>query len=299
MASGRIAIGDGDARAEIAPASGGAIASFRWGEGAAAIDWLRPARDDASEAGAMGCFPLVPFSNRVRFGRFEFAGRAIRLPVDAARDPHFEHGHGWRAGWRVAEREDARLALEFAHEPDAWPWRYAARQEIRLADGALHVSLAATNLADEPMPLGLGLHPWFPRTPGCRLSAGVAAMWETDAEILPTRLAPPPSGADPRAGIAVDAVALDNVFAGWDRHARIDWPERGAALALTADAPLDFLVVYTPPGEDHFCAEPVSNATGAFNLAAAGRTDTGLVALAPGARLEIRASFTPQREDRP
>jgi len=123
-------------------------------------------------------------------------------------------------------------------------------------------------------------------------------MWETDEEVLPMRLAPPHSGADPSAGIAVDAVALDNVFAGWDRRARIDWPERGAALALAAEPPLDFLVVYTPPGEDHFCAEPVSNATDAFNLAAAGRTDTGVVALAPGARLEIRASFTPEKGDR-
>jgi len=48
---------------------------------------------------------------------------------------------------------------------------------------------------------------------------------------------------------------------------------------------LDFLVVYTPPGRPFFCAEPVSHVTDAFNLAAAGRTDTGARALAAGETL--------------
>ena len=54
---------------------------------------------------------------------------------------------------------------------------------------------------------------------------------------------------------------------------------------MTAEAPLDFLVVYTPKGRSFFCAEPVSHMTDAFNLAAGGRTDTGARTLAPGETL--------------
>jgi aldose 1-epimerase len=61
-------------------------------------------------------------------------------------------------------------------------------------------------------------------------------------------------------------------------------------VVMTAEAPLDFLVVYTPPGRPFFCVEPVSHVTDAFNLAAAGRTDTGSRALAPGETL--RAAVT-------
>jgi aldose 1-epimerase len=61
---------------------------------------------------------------------------------------------------------------------------------------------------------------------------------------------------------------------------------------MAAEAPLDFLVVYTPPARPFFCAEPVSHVTDAFNLEAAGRTDTGARALAPGETLRTVVTLT-------
>lgn len=43
-------------------------------------------------------------------------------------------------------------------------------------------------------------------------------------------------------------------------------------------------MVYTAPGADFLCVEPVTNVADAFNLAAAGETRTGLRVLAPGER---------------
>ena len=65
-------------------------------------EWLRPASDaavtrrDGYEAAA---FPLVPFSNRIRTGRFSFAGRDIALPLNRPPERHAIHGHGWQAAW--------------------------------------------------------------------------------------------------------------------------------------------------------------------------------------------------------
>nr|WP_263486478.1 hypothetical protein [Mesorhizobium sp. ESP6-5] len=78
-----VSISDGIATVEIAPAAGGALASYRWWRDGSAVDWLRaahPAAIGRGDAGAMACFPLVPYSNRIRNGRFEFAGRPIQLP---------------------------------------------------------------------------------------------------------------------------------------------------------------------------------------------------------------------------
>ena len=69
-------------------------------------------------------------------------------------------------------------------------------------------------------------------------------------------------------------------------------PERRPTLDVHADPPLSFLVVYTPPGQTFFCAEPVSHCTDAFNLAVQGRKDTGMAVLAPGATLTGRARFS-------
>jgi len=285
----------GRASAQVAPWIGGAIAAYSWEVDGRQLDWLRPTSDDALIEGSpenVSCFPLVPFSNRVRGGRFCFDGRTISLPVDA-RDPHFEHGHGWRMPWKIEEVSPRSIVLSYSHEADAWPWSYRAEQRFTLTEAALTVEVTLANRATRPMPCGIGMHPYFPRTATTRLTASVAAMWQTDRDVLPTRLAPCREAADPTAGLAVDAAALDNVFTGWDGVAEITWPERAARLRMEAEAPLRSLVVYSPAEGDFFCAEPVSNITDAFNMPA-GRHDSGLIVLGAGESARANVRFIPQ-----
>ncbi|MER9102808.1 aldose 1-epimerase [Mesorhizobium sp. M0848] len=291
-----VSISDGIATVEIAPAAGGALASYRWRQNGSVVDWLRPADQaaiDSRDAGAMACFPLVPYSNRIRGGRFAFAGRTVELPT-SPEDPHHEHGHGWRRPWTVVRHEASTTLLSYRHAADSWPWSYEARQAISLVDGGLIIALSLRNLSDMPMPAGFGLHPYFPSTPWTHVQAQVSGMWETDAEILPTRHVLPPAGSNPTTGFDVSETDFDTVFTGWTRRARISWPERGRQLDIEAEAPLDFLVLYTPPGEPFFCAEPVSNITDAFNRRNAG-IDTGCMVLAPGQLRSASVRFTPSQ----
>ncbi|RUZ69884.1 aldose 1-epimerase, partial [Mesorhizobium sp. M7A.F.Ca.US.006.01.1.1] len=292
-----ISISDGIATVEIAPDAGGALASYRWRQNGSVVDWLRPADQaaiDSRDAGAMACFPLVPYSNRIRGGRFAFAGRTVELPTSPD-DPHHEHGHGWRRPWTVVRHEASTTVLSYRHAADSWPWSYEARQEISLVDGGLVIALSLRNLSDAPMPAGFGLHPYFPSTPWTHVQAQVSGMWETDAEILPTRHVLPLAGSNPTTGFDVSETDFDTVFTGWSRRARISWPEHGRQLDIEAEAPLDFLVLYTPPGEPFFCAEPVSNITDAFNRSDAG-IDTGCIVLTPGQVRSASVRFTPSRE---
>jgi aldose 1-epimerase len=146
------------------------------------------------------------------------------------------------------------------------------------------------------MPAGLGFHPYFPRATGCSLTAGVGPMWATDAEVMPTALVPADARLASTQGLPIADVALDNAFTKWRRRATIRWPQRGAMLRLDADPPLGFLVVYSPPGESYFCAEPVSHCTDAFNLAAQGDADTGMLVLQPGASVSATVRFRPALE---
>ena len=289
--SGLVTLRSGATRLEIAPAIGGSIARFCSTRDGAPIDWLRPATAQAlagGDPGGMACFPLVPFSNRIRDGSFHFADRHVSLSHPLA---HALHGHGWLAAWRVVERGDDRLVLDYAHAAGDWPFAYRARQIFALAPDALTVTLSVENLGTSPMPLGIGLHPYFPRTPRTTLTAQTGPIWETDAEILPTLLAEPGPARDLGRGLEVDTIALDNCYTAWAGRAVIDWPERRARMIMTATAELPFLVVYTPAAKDFFCAEPVSNATDAFNLAAQGRTDTGMQVLAPKRTMHSTITF--------
>jgi aldose 1-epimerase len=269
----------------LAPAAGGSVVRYWLDRGSASLDLLRPSTasrpTDPFECAA---FALVPYSNRIRAGRFSFRGRDIRLPLNRPPERHSIHGLGWPMAWRSLDARGHEATLEFRHDAGAWPWAFRATQHFVLEPSRLTVTLALTSESDSAMPAGLGWHPYFPRTPRTRLTADVQAIWLTDDEVMPTTLEAPRPEADLSRGVLVDAVPLDNCFAGWRRHASIEWPEAGTRLVMTAESPLDFLVVYTPRGRPYFGAEPVSHVTDAFNLAA-GRPDTGTRALEPGETL--------------
>lgn len=277
----------------LVPGIGGAIAAFRRRmEDGSVIDLLRP-MDAASLAkgdvlGA-SCFPLTPFSNRLRAGHCHFGHHDITLPLNSD-GPHVEHGHGWQRPWELVARSTDTATLVYRHQPDAWPFAYEMRQTFALLTDHLSVTIETVNLAAEPMPYGFGLHPYFPRTANCDLRAKVGGFWETDGEVMPTKLVPVPAHSDLNRTIRVDDHELDNAFTDWNGAAIITWPENGVRLYLTASAPLRFLVVYIPQGEDHFCVEPVSNCTDAFNLANE-RNDTGMRILPPGGKMKAEIGF--------
>lgn len=295
----------GASRALVAPHVGGSIAAFYDDERDAGVfHWLRPATRaalDARDPLGMASFPLMPYCNRIRDGRFRFEGEMIDLPGGTGALRHALHGHAWRRPWTVEARDAASVTLHFLHEPRerhdthaGWPFRYEARQHIVLDEAGLCVRLWARNLAARPMPFGLGHHPYYPRPPGTRIAARVRAMWEIDAEVLPVSLNAHPAVDALLAGLTVDEFELDNNFSGWRREALIEWPQARRRLALRAGPPLDFFVLYSPAGLPYFCAEPVSNTTDWLNLRAA-RLDVGGTVLAPGETIEAQLAWLPGR----
>lgn len=279
----------GDAAVELAPEAGGAVTRYWLERGAETREWLRPTPPGARRGGhayRTAAFPLVPYSNRIRAGRFGFRGRAVVEPLNRPPERHAIHGHGWQARWQPTDVRGAEARLEYAHPAGAWPWAYHATQRFLLAPSSLTVELSLSNRSEAPMPAGLGWHPYFPRTRRATITADVHAMWRTDEEQLPTELVPPPAAPFGR--------GRDNCFVGWSRRAVIDWPELGARLVLRAEAPLDYLVVFTPARRPFFCVEPVSHVTDAFNLAEAGQAGTGMLVLEPGETLRTAVVLTPE-----
>ncbi|HEY0836260.1 MAG TPA: aldose 1-epimerase [Azospirillum sp.] len=284
-----VSIASGPLTLDVAPEIGGSIARFRGRRGGRrdgrVIDWLRPATEEALAARdplGMASFPLIPFCNRVRDGRFSFGGTEVRLPANYAHSRHAIHGHAWQRPWTVVERAPDAVTLAFEHRPDAWPYRYDARQTYELADDGLTVRLSVTNRGGVAMPLGLGHHPYLPRTPDTTVTARVDAIWSTDAEVMPTRMERTWVTDRLATGLRVADADLDNNFTGWDRTALVRWPELDVGLRMTAGAALDFLVAYTPAAEDFFCLEPVGNCTDWPNLTQLGSERVGGMVLPAG-----------------
>ena len=163
-----------DRRVLLAPHVGGAIAAFYdmpdgGNGGRGALHWLRPASADALAACnplGMASFPLLPYCNRLRDARFVFDGREVDLSGDGNAFDHALHGHAWRRPWRVGLLSSTVLEMHLNHEPGGepahhWPYRYEATQRFELDDSGLFVTMSIRNLADQPMPFGMGHHPYY------------------------------------------------------------------------------------------------------------------------------------------
>lgn len=253
----------GDWDAVIRPQLGGSVARLDW-QGEAIFR-----RAEGPGVLDMGCFPLVPFSNRIAGSRFVFAGREITLAPNhplGGRDPVL-HGFGWTAPWQVAHAASDRARIELVHRPGEWPWGFAAWQEITLGETARLV-LGLTNLSAEPMPAGLGFHPYFPRTAQTRYCGRHRGEWQVDAAVLPVALDQRGEARDWWAGAPVASRIVDTAYTGREGPLIVAWPERGLELSITPSDDLTTTVVYVPEGEDFFCAEPVSHATDAINRGA-------------------------------
>jgi aldose 1-epimerase len=258
----------GELQLDLAPAVGGSIAALYSERSGRRHDWLRPASRQAllaRDPEAMASFPLIPFCNRIRHGRFHFQGRDVVLPLNRSPAPHAIHGVAWDLPWKVLACDDRSAQLRLDYLGGDWPYCFCATQFFQLFEDRLTVTMEVHNRDSVVMPIGLGHHPYVPHLPDTRLTVATSAMWLSDAELMPTELGRPPLLDLLRTGVNLGQVVRDNNFIGWDGLARVDFGGT-RSLILRAQSPLDFFVLYSPEGQDYFCIEPVSNCTDWLNL---------------------------------
>lgn len=284
----------GDAELVLAPDIGGSIVAYRDHRHGQQFHWMRPVSAEAvarRSVSDMACFPLVPWSGRLRNGTFVFNGKRITVPSNKPGAPNTIHGLGRYAPWQVKNATADTACLRYEHAPHAWPFAFSAEQSFVLTERSLSITMQVFNTSSEAMPVGVGHHPYFPRNEHTTVATGVGKAWFSDADVMPTHIGNHPAASALARGMRVDDFVLDNAFLGWSQQAVIKWPDQGRSLTMTAQSPLDYVVLYSPPDTDSFCVEPVSNTTDSFNLIHdLPRRDVGGGILGPGEHLS--ASFT-------
>lgn len=263
----------------LAPGIGGAISGFSHDK--------RPVLRGCAAPNSpldCGCFPLVPYCNRIRRGRFDFRGRTVKLAPNMAGDSSPLHGQGWLSPWLVESQAKDRACLFFAHQPGEWPWAYEARQTFTLGNQGLEAEIECRNLSAEPMPCGLGFHPYYPCDAQTRIDTQVTQVWEVDEQVLPTGIAPA-TGRYALDGQPACARGLDNGYGGWDGEMRLTDGDRIRRMS-SPDA--KFFQIYSPPEGGLLAAEPVSHANAALNEPEDKWPELGLRVLSPGQSMRLR-----------
>ena len=250
---------------------------------------------------------LFPFPNRIRNGRFQWAGHSFSVPANHG--PNAIHGFACHARWRVVAEGTANGEawvtgeyhgyLDNPPTSEQWPADHILRLTCRLSRGRLSFDAEVLNPDPVTLPWGLGYHPyfrsvWHPSLSGQPLEIRVPARkaWELE-ECLPTGKVSPVSPEKdlnawrPLAGLTLDDVLTDIprtptngdtlVEMGALRHLN------GPTLRVLGTEAFRHVVVYTPADRASVCIEPYTCVTDAINLRSGTLSEPdGLIESPPG-----------------
>jgi aldose 1-epimerase len=284
----------GATRLVICPELGGSIGNWTR-RGVALFRHTPPDVLAGDSSRTLACFPLIPFSNRIAWGRFSFGGETFQLDRNFGDHPHTIHGNAWQRAWTVEHATVTETRLRLDHDPATdsgshWPYRYTAELHYALSPDALHVTIRFDNTDHRAQPVGLGLHPYQPRTPETAIAFRASSVWHTDADSLPDVRLLTDGHWSFEPGHLITPPALDNCYADWTGRAEVTRPEHGIRLVIAGDDIFRHLIVYTPNDKPYFAVEPASNMTDAINRMDS-VADHGLRVIPPGETLTRQVRF--------
>jgi aldose 1-epimerase len=245
---------------------------------------------------------LLPWPNRVDGGRWDWNGTTQQLVVNEPERDNAIHGLVRELAWRRTGGDGSSVTLEARIEAQAgWPVPLGTTVRYAVDHDGLTATHTVVNDGDEPVPFGLGVHPYV-RAGHAALDACVLRLAATTVQpVDPVRQLPdgPPvpvdgTDLDFRGGRTMAGVELDLPFGGCtpspdpDAGADDGGAERvrhtllgpGGGVEIWADPVFSWVQVFTSaafPGRDRVVAvEPSTCPPNAL------RTGTDLIALAPG-----------------
>jgi aldose 1-epimerase len=243
---------------------------------------------------------LAPWPNRVRDGRYRWERQDHQLPLTEVAAGNAIHGLVRWSPWSVQERSSATVTMGVRLWPQpGYPFHLAVAATYALDDDGLAVTIEGRNVGTEPLPYGVGQHPYV--TVGTEvvddavLTVPARTWLRLDERGLPSGTAPVPgTEVDFRDGRRIGDAQLDVPFSDLtpdDRGrvaVRLERADATHGVEVWGAEGTRFLQVYTGDqldAERHrrgLAVEPMSCAPDAFN------SGVGLVTLQPGESHRLR-----------
>jgi aldose 1-epimerase len=254
------------------------------------VDVVRGFAEDAIVKAGRGQH-LIPWPNRIRDGKYSFAGETQQLPLTEPARGNASHGLVRYLPWALADRTPDAVTNRIRIYPQpGWPGWLEASITHRVAEDGLTVTIEATNVGDVEVPFGYGAHPYL--TVGesvvdqVGLTVPAASYLEVDERLLPVRVLPVAgTDKDLRSGPGLGALNLDTAMTDLDRDEAGCWHvvlARGdRSCELWGDATMKWLQVFTggPHRDGGIAVEPMTCGPDAFNP---GPTHDNLIVLRAG-----------------
>jgi aldose 1-epimerase len=251
---GQWTIESGAQRAVVVEVGGG-LREYEAG-GRNVIDAYGPDEMSPSGAGAT----LVPWPNRIRDGRYRFAGADRQLALTEPARSNASHGLLRWSPWQLVQQEADRVTVgATVHPQPGYPYAVTVTSTWTLGPDGLLVEQAATNIGTDPAPFGLGMHPYLmvdgEPEPDWELTVPATERFVMDDRGIPTERVPVDgTDYDFRAPRVTRDLKLDTPFSGLERGS-----DGRATVVITAgtDARVELWVDEAYPWIQVFTADTV------------------------------------------
>ncbi len=277
-------------RLSLSPALGASPVQLQAKIGDIWTDIMRPTASEllyGKSSAKFSSYTLAPWSNRIPNGQFEFQGQSHQLRINIPKEQTARHGDVHDRAWQVINHGSSlECSFESGWYPDInFPFPFAMTMVHSLENNVYKTQMTLTNTGSSPMPVGMGIHPYFLRrgtVPKLRFQA--QRIYLTDSSNVPQQGAESiPERFEFSQNKPLSDFGIDHVYQGWDGVALLEWDD--LTLHLAATDVFGHFVVFTGAPDQSIALEPITHATNAFNLASQGVEHTGHRVLEPGERL--------------
>jgi aldose 1-epimerase len=270
----------------ILPDLGGRLHRIR----AFGVDLLRTPADPslhATEPVSWGAYPMAPWCNRAPTGRRVVAGRTLDLRQNFG-DGTAIHGLVFERAWDLAS--DGSLSITGGGRGEPWPWEYEVRLDPALERERLELRLGLRNRSDDPMPAGIGLHPWFLKPLAVSIGAAQAYASNIGSPSEPM----PVDGAHDLRRLGEPSDGLDATWTALETGTiELAWRDVGigASLEAATNGPSPLVALASPASLDAVAIEPQTHGPDPFRRLERGEPDAPFL-LPPGAELTLSLRLT-------
>jgi aldose 1-epimerase len=225
-----------------------------------------------------GSYVMAPWCNRIEARPTAIGSRTVDLTSNFP-DGSAIHGQVYLRPW-THERDGSFVV---SGGGDGWPWTYDVRQRITVDGATLQIALGLTNTSDDPMPAGMGIHPWFLRPVGVAVHAD-----EYFADNLATE--PRPAPVERPYDLRALAPMADDLDGTWtsvtDPPVELEWGELGLRATMRTRPAVPYIVAASPGRIGAVAVEPETHAPQAVRRLLGGEPGP-LVMLPPGETLRL------------
>ncbi|MGG1547278.1 aldose 1-epimerase [Bacillus paralicheniformis] len=276
-----------DLEAVLVPGWGSNLISLKWKPSGLKLLKTPETKEEYNANPFLFGIPVLFPPNRIDHGRFTYAGRTYKLPINEKPLENHLHGFLYDKKWTVEkveateERIIVQTKLDSDDHPDIkaiFPHSFSITITYTLEGQHLKIDASAVNRGQDPMPIGLGYHTSF-RYPlneagdkeRCLFTLPASKRWTLTDRMLPTgeyRVTE-----EFKAGKMAAGERLDDILAA-------EQDQEGNSAAVIADSLAGIRVRYQCDGhfkhwvvfngtsdqDDLLCIEPYTWMTNAPNL---------------------------------